>query len=228
MIIFKYSLINGLKSKAALAVNCILPLVLILIRPLWTGDLQLGFNLVAFMIMGGTFVISQGIMDDRTSGTVVRILAAPVTMFSYLMQKLFAYTVPLVVNIIVVCLVGYFLYDWSLYFAMALMLCYTVLTLACVALTFAWACLFKSKSNSLSAFSIVLTAMAMLGGLIIPIDLLPDVLQHVGAIFPSYWASNGIESLIQYGITGQYWLSIAVMLLFTAIFLLYGGKRRII
>jgi len=183
---------------------------------------------MAFAIMSGTFLISQGIMEDRVDNTITRILAAPVTMFNYLVQKLLAYIVPITVVIIMVCLIGFALYDWTFSFTIALMLCYNVFAIASVALTFAWVCLFKSKETSMGTFSMFLTAMAVIGGLLIPVEVLPTAIRYIGAFSPSYWASTGIGSLLLDGVTLRYWLSIAIMAMFTVIFLLYGGKRRIV
>ncbi|MCL2593618.1 MAG: ABC transporter permease [Defluviitaleaceae bacterium] len=228
MTIFRYAMIKGLQGKLTLICNCILPLALIFLRPLWTGDFQLGFSIMAFAIMSGTFLISQGIMEDRVDNTITRILAAPVTMFNYLVQKLLAYIVPITVVIIMVCLIGFALYDWTFSFTIALMLCYNVFAIASVALTFAWVCLFKSKETSMGTFSMFLTAMAVIGGLLIPVEVLPTAIRYIGAFSPSYWASTGIGSLLLDGVTLRYWLSIAIMAMFTVIFLLYGGKRRIV
>jgi len=232
MTIFRYALIRGLRSPFSIACNCILPIALILIRPLWTGDMTAGFFFIAFVIIGGTLMMSQSILTDKIGGTVIRILAAPVTMLHYLVANLLACMVPLLFQLILICILGSALYGWSTGFSLALFLCYTVFSLASVSMAFAWHCLFKDRDTSLNSFGILATFMALLGGLFTPLDILPDPLQYLGAIFPVYWAARGLDAILAADIgsyvSGDYWLSLAAMLLFTTAYLLYGGKRRII
>ena len=231
MTVFKYALLRGIRSPMSIAVNFGLPFALILLRNLWVGDgiaLQNGFTLMAAVLMFGSFLVARGIMNDRQDGTVIRILAGPTTTFRYLTQNLLACMLPLAASIVVVITTGYFLYDWRLSVAFALMLCYTMFATACVAFSFAWSCLFKSREVGFSIFSVVAMFMAALGGLIIPLSMMPDMLRYIGALFPAYWAAFGLETLLNYGAAGRYWLSLGAMALFAVAFLLYGGKRRII
>ena len=232
MTIFQYALLRGIRSPMSIVVNLALPFVLILINSLWTDDgaaLQNGFVLMASVLLFGSFLVARGIMNDRQDGTVIRILAGPVTTFRYLAQNLLACMAPLAAILIVVIAIGAFLYGWRLPFAFALMLCYTIFAAACVALSFAWSCLFKSREASFSVFSVLAMFMAMLGGLVLPLHMMPDALRYVGALFPAYWAAYGLNALLESGAAaGQFWLALAAMALFAAAFLLYGGKRRIL
>ena len=230
MTIFRYALIKGLRSPVTLLFNCILPLVLILVRPLWTGDNFLsGFGLLILVIWGGSFLMAQGTLNDRESGAITRILSTPITMRNYLAQNLLAYMVPLTLQVALVSVLGAILYDWDLTIALALFLCYTVFTIASVTMSFAWNCLFKSKESSFASFSAMVTFGSMLSGAWIPLGNLPTALQYVGAIFPAYWGMRGITSLLELGSLGtDYWIGIAAMSLFAIAYLLYGGKRRLI
>lgn len=228
MTVFKYAFIRGLRNPLSLICNCILPLTLVFIRPLWTGEFASGFSLITFFILCGAYLMARNMLIDKADGAVVRILAAPVTMLNYLAQNLLACMVPLAVQIILVCLTGALLYGWGFSFTIALALSYGIFMAASVAMAFAWNCLFKDKENNYTAFSVTITFMAMLSGLWFPLELLPQPLQYAGAVFPSYWAARGISTLRELGAVSGYWISLAAMLMFTAAYLLYGGKRRII
>ena len=233
--IFRFAIIKGLRNRATLIFNCLLPIVLIFVRPMWVADGGLfgGGNLASFGLLlmtmwGGAFLMSQGILNDRTSGSIVRILSAPVTTFNYLTQNLLAYMVPLTLQIAIVSILGMIFYGWSTEFAIALFVCYTVFTMSAIALSFAWNCLFKSKETSFSSFSALITFGSFLSGGLIPIEFFPLPLQYAGAVFPAYWAIRGIRTFSDYGFAFDYFTSLAAMLLIAAICLLYGGKRRII
>jgi len=229
MTIFKFALLRGIRDPLSLIVNCLTPLVLILIRPFWTDGSVFGFGLMIFLVMSGAFLMSQSILTDKLDGAIVRILAAPLTMRRYLAENLLSCTVPLLVQMALVSLLGFILYDWSLTLSFAMFLCYTVLTLSMVGMSFAWHCLFKNKENGNTGFIFVIMLTALLGGVVLPLELLPGVLEYVGVVFPVYWAMRGMRYVLETGAIGiEYWMSIAALLLFTAAFLLYGGKRRII
>ena len=228
MTIFRFALIRGLRNPFALVLNCIMPLVLIFIRPIWTGENFLtGQGLLIMTIWGGAYLMAQGTLGDRESGALTRILAAPVSMRNYLVQNLLAYMVPLTLQVALVSAIGTFLYDWSLTFTLGLFLCLIVFTATSVAMSFAWNSLFRRKESSFITFSAVITFGFMLSGVFIPLDDLPAVLQDMGAVFPAYWAVRGLDSLSELGtMAGDYWIGLAAMALFSIAFLLLGGKRR--
>ena len=233
MTIFNFALIKGLRNLPTLVFNCILPIALLLIRPMWTGEGALGFlsgfGILAMIVWGGAFLMAQGIMNDKNSGALTRILAGPVSMFQYLTQNLLAFMVPLTLQITIISILGMVLYDWSRTLALAVFICYTIFTMTSVTMSFAWNCLFKSKDASFQTFGAVITFGTFLSGAMVPLELLPSVLQYVGAIFPAYWGIRGINAFLSYDTMGlDYWMGIGAMLLFTLVFLLYGGKRRMI
>ena len=231
--IFRFAILKGLRNRTTLIFNCVLPIVLILIRPMWVNGGVIGGNLASFGILlmtmwGGAFLMSQGILNDRVSGSIVRILSAPVTTLNYLSQNLLAYMVPLTIQTAVVSILGMILYDWSIQFAIALFACYTVFTISAISLSFAWNCLFKTKETSFSSFSALITFGIFLSGGLIPVEMFPGPLQYAGAVFPAFWAVRGIRVFFDYGFSFDYFTSLAAMAVIAAICLLYGGKRRIV
>ncbi|MCL2547300.1 MAG: ABC transporter permease [Oscillospiraceae bacterium] len=209
--------------------TCILPLVFLFVRPFWTDGNMNGISFIMLFLMSGAYLMSLSILTDKADGAVIRILAAPITTRRYLIENLLACMVPLVAQTALISLLGMALHGWSLALSFALFLCYTVLILASVAMAFTWHCIFKRKESSATGFSLLLFLTAFLGGATFPVEAFPGILQYIGAIFPAYWAIRGLESFIENGaMTATYWLSIGALLLFTAAFLLYGGKRRIV
>ena len=228
MTIFRYALLRGLRSPLSLAINCFVPILIMFLRPFWTGGGVSGLGLLAFVTMGGAFLMSMSILSDKMEGTIIRILAAPITMRRYLLENLLSAMMPLFVQVLLISILGYVLHDWSTTLTIAVFLCYTMLTLSSVAMAFAWHCLFKNKESSAGGFGMVLTLAAMLGGAMVPVEILPGILEYAGAIFPVYWMMRGINSVIAYdAFTQAFWLGILAMALFTTAYLLFGGRRRL-
>lgn len=227
MTIFRFALIRSLRKKSIVAVLCATPLAMIFMSPLWALENGIGFSLYGMIIMFVAFSLVRFIMTDRVTGTVVRIFAAPVTTFQYLSQNLLAFWLMIGVPTVVMITTGTVLYGWGIEMAVRLILCYIIFSAAAIAFSLAWNSMFRSKVMSDAVFSIVISFMALLGGIFIPLSLLPDILRKVGMLFPTYWLSNALLLVQGQGKDGKYWTSILVMLLFSAAFLLYGSKRRL-
>ena len=232
MTVFKYALLRSMRNPVSMALNTLIPILLMFIPALWEESLfgQIaGFSIVAFIIIFGAFTMSKNIIADKEDGAITRILMGPVSMRSYLSQNLLSSMMPLTAQLIVVSLLGMLLRDWTFTVAAGVFLGYFMLTATCVAMAFAWQCLFKDSEGSTVGFSFLATAMAFLGGLFVPTSLFPGVLEHIGVIFPSYWAMRSLNYLLENGqFVAQYWVGLGALVLFSAAFLLYGGKRRIV
>jgi len=228
--IFRFALIKRLRNPITLVFNCILPPALLFVRPLWIGSEDTflsGFGLLILTIWGGSFLMAQGILGDRESGALTRIMAAPISMRNYLLQNLLAYMLPLTLQIALISVLGAVLYDWTLTLVAGLFLILLTFTATSVAMSFAWNCLFRRKESSFISFSAVATFGTMLSGAFVPLDVLPTTLQHIGAVLPAFWAMRGIDFLYELGTMNlDYWMGIAALLLFAVVFILYGGKRR--
>jgi len=149
-------------------------------------------------------------------------------MRSYLIQNFFAAIIPAAILCLLLGFTGFILHGWYFDFALALSLIYIMLSASSIGLSFAWSCLFKSKEASAAMFTMLISLISFVGGFMIPLSMLPDVLYYGGALFPAHWASRGINNLLIYGVDFDYWLSILAMFLFTVAFLLFSGKRRLI
>ena len=232
MTVFKYALRRGLSSPAALIMNAALPIVLVFGAGYVDFDApgahHQGLFFAALLIMLGAFFMARGIQLDRLDGTVIRILAGPVTMRSYLVQNFLSSMVTVTGLSIIIGIIGMARHGWGLEFATGIALCYAFLGGTSIGLSFVWAALFKDKEASVAAFSILVTLLATIGGLLIPLAVLPVFIRRVGALFPAHWAARGMDALMNYGMSGQFWLSMGAMALFAGVYLLYGGKRRIV
>ncbi|MCL1845659.1 MAG: ABC transporter permease [Defluviitaleaceae bacterium] len=231
MTIFNYALRRGLKNPVVIVVNFILPAAIILVsfsdeNPMGA---ERGYYLLAMAIMFGAYFMARSIQQDKLDGTVIRILAGPVTMRGYLVQNFFSTMIPMAAIIAAAVAVGAAVHGWGLEFSALLAVCYLFLAATSVGLAFAWSCIFKDKETSFAVFSVFLTTVVSLGGLLLPLDLLPGPLPYISALLPAHWAARAIETLLQdNGANGMYLLSLFAMTLFAVAFLLYGSKRRIV
>ena len=228
MTIFYFALIRNLRRRTTMAAFMIIPFIMILIRPLWLEKESIGFTFYPMLILFASFLMVRLILMDRVSGTIIRIYAAPVTTLRYLAENLSAFCSVISVQVILVVSAGIILYQWELIMALKLALCYIIFTINAVALSLAWYSLFRKKEISDAVFSMVICFMSILGGIFIPIALLPEALRRIGMLLPTYWLSNAVSQLLSNCKESDYWISLLILCLFSIAFLLFGSKRRLV
>ena len=230
--IFKGAMRRGILTPFSIIINCVVPLGLILFANnasfMGPNDIGRVFYLTAMAIMWGAFTMAKAIQQDRATGVIHRILAGPVSMGNYLVQNFFAALVPMVIISTVIAIVSVLLHDWSITIAFGVAICYIFLAASAIGLSFAWSCIFKDGEASAVGVSMILTVVATIGGFMLPLFILPDVLRYIGALTPAHWASRAIEELLREGFTNMYWLSLLAMAMFAFVFIAYGSKRRMV
>lgn len=227
MTIFRFVIIRSLRRRSMLISMCALPIAMAFMSPMWDLETGSGIGFYGMIIMFCAFSLSQFIMNDRVNGTAVRIFSAPITTFQYLSQNLLAFWIILSVQITLVIGLVSFLHNWDTLMSAYIAFAYIVFATSCIAFSLAWNSMFRSKLMSTGVFSIIISFMAILGGIFVPIETLPNTFRIIGMIFPTYWLSSSMNIILNQEITVQFWMYIGIMLLFSIAFLLYGSKRRL-
>ncbi|MCL2363837.1 MAG: ABC transporter permease [Defluviitaleaceae bacterium] len=230
MTVFKYSLRRGLLKPVSMIFNMVLPIAIMLISDAEAFDMVGGraFFFLAFILLFGGFMMAGGIQADKLDGVTVRILAGPITFRSYLIGNFFAGMVPMAALCLILGGIGFARFDWTLAFTGLFMLVLAMISAVSIGMSFVWSCLFKDKEASMVAFVLIVMLMGLIGGLTVPLDILPDWVRYTGAVFPPHWAARGFEQLILEGTaTTEYWLSMLALAMFSIALILYGSRRRI-
>lgn len=233
MVILKFALKRSFRSPVAILVSFILPVALMLLSSLWEEVIPntissvdgRGPYFMALVMLFGALPLTRGMIYERRERTIVRIMSTPTTTFDYLSQNLMACLIPLLMQIFMVCTLGRIMYDWTIGFTLWIGLFYVIFATTSISFCFAWNCLFKNNETSFSILSMVLTFATFI--LILPLSIFPDVVRKIFMILPTYWVATGLEQLITYGATMQFAMALANLVLFTAIFLVYGSKRGV-
>jgi len=76
-------------------------------------------------------------------------------------------------------------------------------------------------------FSVVISIMSLLGGVFVPLSLLPGILQKIGMIFPTYWLSTALIEVQNNKNTLKLFLAAGMLILFSVACLIFGSKRRL-
>ncbi|AXF57079.1 ABC transporter permease [Salicibibacter kimchii] len=227
MTIFTFALKRIFRDKTNLIFLTLFPVAAIFLpaNDNWPL-LPYGYQFFGVLILFVAIRLTGLLIADRQKGVVKRLSAAPVTHFQYLFQNLLAFSVIVIVQCIFM-IVGGVMYGHELYEPLWLLVLFLVFSLTAIAFTLAWNTLYRSKETSFLVFMAVIMIMAMLGGLILPVEMLPDTLEKIAVLFPTYWLAEGIEWVVLGENIGDFLLINGVLLLYTLLFLIIGSIRRI-
>jgi len=227
MTVFKYAMLRSLRSPVSYLGGFIAPIALILLMAnTWTYTPAVGLGFLVTLMMLSAHLMAALILEDRIDGSIIKILISPVSMKRYIFQNLLAAIIPLLTLIVLLVLMGYFRYGWTLHFVGGVWVLMLTCTLATAAFAFCWNMFFNSKNSSNYSYLFLVALVMLLSGLMVPTEALPGFAQHVGAVFHLYWFTRALIALVEYGTNAPFWLYNAIMMMFAIVFLLIGGRRR--
>lgn len=224
MTIFLLALRTNLQQKFSLFLLVVFPVVLLFI-PSTGGSLPMGMSLYGLLNFYSAFLMTRPVVEDRMRKVVVRIAASPVSHATYLFSHLGAALVLLALQatlFVIACVIRFgpnltnYVVLWLLYVA------YSVMVLS---FSLAWNTMFRSYTTSFALFSGVGSIMCLISGLSFPLHLLPESIQRLVRILPTYWLAHALAALYEKQSAGIL-LAGVVLLVFAGIFLLLGSKRR--
>jgi ABC-2 type transport system permease protein len=226
MTVFLYTLKRSFRSPLNVLLTCVLPLGLIFIPYTPDGEMPLGFRLYSGLVFFLAFLLIRAVAEDRGSGVLTRIAAAPVTHFRYLSQTLLAYACLLLAQNAAMVLGGALYYGSGLGRPLRLLAAYGTFSLAALAFCLAVCSLIRLREVAYGSCAALIVFFAAIGGGLWPTFMMPAILKRLAMVSPVYWLNNAISASPGEG--DQFALSLAVMLLFALIFLFAGSKRRMV
>lgn len=188
-------------------------------------------GILGFTLYFSTFSMVFGmgdIVEDKRLYTWHRLLTTPVKLSGIIFGNLVFYSVLGILQISVVFLLGQWLFgvefNGQLLGVLFIAILYVVVMngLGLVIATHV------KDAHQLSAVSpIILTAMAMIGGCMWPIEIVTSkVLLGLSYLTPHRWAMGAIKEIVQVGsMTPSYLLSATILLLMASILILIGSSK---
>ncbi len=182
----------------------------------------LGLNML-FLALHAT----MHILKDRENRTFYRVMTSPLPQWSYMLQSILCFLSVLLVQIAGVFLISRHWLDIYLgNNVKALFGVMAVFAVVCVAFGIAVAALTKSTRQAGTTASLLVTPMAMLGGMLWPREIMPEVLQRIGLFLPTTWMMKAASKVVESGRFLEAGWEIAILLLFALVFFLLGSWRR--
>ncbi len=162
-----------------------------------------GFNIFAFVMPGSmmigllfiTELVLRDILRERTGGTLPRMLASPVTTSQVVAGKVGAAFAITMISCLILLLVSRIGFSVDLGDLPALLLHTVATILMCTGvMTFLYGAISSERAAD-AVMSVVIIAMALFGGSMVPYEQMPSALQAVGRFSPVFWAADGMKRI---------------------------------
>ncbi|WP_096199905.1 ABC transporter permease [Bacillus sp. FJAT-45350] len=227
MTIFTFVFKRFFRKKSNIFFLLVLPIGAVFLPIGEWPPIPLGFQYYSILLLFLAARLGGIILEDRANKTLLRVSVAPITHFQYLWKNLLAYSIILTsVNVVFVTL-GVIVHGENLPSPILFLLIYTVFSTTSLGFSLTWYSLFRNKEAAFSILGGVIILMAMLGGVMWPVEIMPELLQRAVMLLPTYWVAEG-TILVAYGApTKDLITPLVVMFLFCIAFLLVGSRRRL-
>ncbi len=152
---------------------------------------------VLFMTLGG----GSSLLQEREQGTLRRLLVMPLSKWALLGGKLLGIYCSALLQMVIMVLFGrYVLHvNWG-QDPIALVLLLLTYAFASAALGMMLAALVRTAAQLSNLSTLVVLALAALGGAWWPIEIVPLWMKNLAQFLPTYWGMQGFEDLIVRGL----------------------------
>ncbi|CAG9623329.1 ABC transporter permease [Sutcliffiella rhizosphaerae] len=227
MTIFYFALKRSFSNTTNLIFLTLFPIACIFLPE---GDvwpfLPYGYQYFGILTLFIGIRLASIILEDREKGVVKRLAVAPISHFQYLSQNLLAFSVILILQCAIVVFGGV-LFGQNLYQPGWLLLIYVSFSFTSLAIALAWISIYRKKEVAFLVYMSLIFIVVVLGGLMIPLEIFPDILKRLAVIFPTYWLTEGLNWIVFEENILDFLLINGVLWLYTIVFIIIGSVKRI-
>ena len=132
-------------------------------------------------------------IKDRDLGMTARMASTPLSPYLYLLGKWIPYIYIVLIQIAILFLFGKIVYNIPMEQPLFLFLLSLFLTFTVTGLGLALALLVKTFNTGLAITQVFTLGGAVLSGLWMPLDMMPNFLQLIAKFLPQYWAHQAFQ-----------------------------------
>lgn len=138
----------------------------------------------------------SGFLKDRDLGLTARIASTPLPPYVYLLGKWIPFMFIVWVQILILLLFGKFVYDIPIAQPIFVVFLSIALSFTTTGIGLALAMIVKTENMGIAITQVIALGGAVLGGLWMPIDLLPKLIQTIAHGLPQYWAHQALQDAL--------------------------------
>lgn len=187
--------------------------------------LPYGYQYFGIVILFAAIRLTSIILEDRAKGIIKRLSVAPISYFQYLTQNLLAYAVVMIMQCVIV-IGGGLIWGQELYQPLALLILYVSFSFAALALALAWITFYRNKDSSFLMYMALIFLVVVMGGIMIPLEIFPDLFKRIAVLLPTFWLSEGLNWVAAGEVVDEFLFINGVLWLYTLVFMVIGSTRR--
>ncbi|MFA1820934.1 ABC transporter permease [Virgibacillus oceani] len=202
--IFKVELKKHVQDKGLFFWMLILPIVFtVLFIAMFTADAdaatseQVIMSIVPGYVVMFVFFIMISMVNvfikDRDTGMTSRLASTPIQSYAYLLGKWLPFMCVVFIQIVVLFLFGRLVYDVPLGEPITLLILSIVITFTVTAIGLAMSLLVNTENMGIAITQIIALGGAMLGGLWVPLEIMPEFMKTIALFLPQYWAHQSFQ-----------------------------------
>lgn len=179
------------------------------------GLVQAVSGVAVLMLLFTVIIMGVSIIDERESGTLKRLLIAPIKPGSILVGKMSAMVAISVVQLAVMFVFAWLVFGLPLFINLpALLLMMVATAIACTGFGIFLASLVRTKRQAESVAIISILVVSALGGSMIPLYIMPEFMQKIAVVSLNYWAIQGFFDI--------FWRELPFMVVMGKVLILLG------
>lgn len=152
-------------------------------------------------------------LKDRDLGMTARIASTPLSPKLYLLGKWIPYTVIVFIQIVILIVFGKLVYQVPIEQPIFLCMLAIALSFTATGLGLALSVLVKTENMGIAITQVIGLGGAMLGGLWVPLELMPTFIQTIAHFLPQFWAHQSFQDALN-GTLIEKDLFLAVLIIF--------------
>jgi ABC-2 type transport system permease protein len=187
-------------------------------------------NVPGYTVMFVFFIVmfaGRSFLNERKEGTFRRVLSAPIGKWNLFIGKMIPNFLISLIQCFVMFAIGHLVFGMSLG--------NSILGLIGISLCLAWAStsigmliasLVRSETQIVGVSMMIVLTLAALGGTMVPLFIMPEIMQQIALFTPHAWALTGYQSLLVRGMgLSDVWLNMLVLFLFGMAFIMIAVWR---
>lgn len=132
-------------------------------------------------------------IKDRDGGMAARLASTPLSSYDYLIGKWIPYMIIVLIQIAILFIFGKIVYEVPTEQPLLLTMLSFILAFTVTGIGLALALIVKTDNMGIAITQVLALGGALLGGLWMPIDMMPNILKTISKIFPQYWAHQAFQ-----------------------------------
>ncbi|GAB3046363.1 ABC transporter permease [Virgibacillus ainsalahensis] len=139
----------------------------------------------------------ETVLKDRELGMTARIASTPLSSYFYLLGKWIPNMFIVLIQIVILFLFGMLVYNIPLEQPLHLLVLAVFLTFTVTGIGLALALLVKTNNMGIALTQVIALGGALLGGQMMPVDMMPDIMQTISKFLPQSWAHQAFQDAME-------------------------------